>query len=270
MSPNPKNATAMTPVSATPLAAMSDEMLAMTEQDAGDDFRPDPSDLILPLITVFQSNSPGADKRSPDFNGGEPGSFHFRNDLIPVRDGVIGFDAIPVWEEKLWLESGPTRGSGLSGRHSTRPDDVETRINQEDGARRPVLVRRGTNNQLQEVREFYILVDGKPYVLSFHGTGHTTAKRWLTYLGQLQHPRTSKVLPWYAHKYRITTRAESNALGRWFGVHFEDRGCVSVAEYQAAKAFRAVIARGAYRVDMSAADSAPQVLEHSKQAPGVA
>ena len=77
---------------------------------------------------------------------------------------------------------------------SIRPDDVETRINPEDG-KRPLLVRRGTNNVLQEVREFYILNDLKPYVFSFHGTGHTTAKRWLTHISQLQHPKTGAILP---------------------------------------------------------------------------
>lgn len=101
-----------------PLTTMSNELLAATELDSGDAFRPDPADLILPLITVFQSNSPGIDKRSPDYiAGAEAGCFHFRNDLIPICDGVVGFDAIPVWEEKLWLEWGQTRGSGLFGRH---------------------------------------------------------------------------------------------------------------------------------------------------------
>ena len=201
----------------------------------------------------MQSNSSITDKRSPDYRPGcEPGAFWFRNDLIEIRDGVIGFECIPCGMQTVWLEWAPLRGGGLLGRHLEQPTDVELRANPEGGSKRPLLVRRGSNNVLQQAREFYILVDGKPYVLPFHGTGHTTAKRWQTYFNQLRHPRTGGILPSYAHKYLLTTVAQSNALGRWFGVHFEDRGAVTLAEYQAARELHAIISRGAFRVDMPA------------------
>jgi hypothetical protein len=109
---------------------------------------------------------------------------------------------------------------------------------------------------VQQAREFYILVDGKPYVLSFHGSGHTTARKWQSHFYQFKHPKTGDILPSYARKYLLTTVAQSNALGRWFGVKFEDRGFVSKAEYEVARELHKIIARGAYRVELSAADAA--------------
>ena len=114
-------------------------------------------------------------------------------------------------------------------------------------------VRRGSGNVLQETREFFIMTpDGKPYLFPFHGTGHTTARRWQTYFKQFRHPQTGKVMASFSRKYLLTTVAQSNRLGHWFGVQFTDRGWVSQSEYDAAKALHAIVARGAYRVEMPA------------------
>ena len=238
----PKNAPGVPAPAGQPLPSIPDDMLEITAQDAGLGVSTDPDDQILPLITVLQTNSPITDKRSTDYiAGAEAGAFWFRGDLIPIRDGVIGFDAIPCGMLTVWNEWGPTRGSGLFGRHPKQPDDVELRANQEDGGKRPQLIRRN-GNVVQQAREFYLLVDGKPYCLPFHGTGHTTAKRWQAYMAQLRHPKTNGVLPSYTHRYLLTTTSQNNALGRWFGVKFEDRGAVSLPEFQAARALHAIIA----------------------------
>jgi hypothetical protein len=128
-------------------------------------------------------------------------------------------------------------------------------VNQED-AKRPLWVLPN-GNQLQETREFYLLVDGRPYVLPFHGTGHTTARKWQTYMAQLRHPKTGGVLPSYAFKYLLRTTTQSNSKGHhWFGVTFENCGPVSMVEYKAARELHAVIQRGAYRVEMPAIEAA--------------
>ena len=257
------NATALVPLSGEASPVVPDDLLDVTARDAGLGVSTDPADQILPLITVLQNNSPVVDKRSADhIAGAEAGCFRFRGDLIEIRDGVAGFTCIPCAMRIVWLEWGPARGSGLFGRHPKRPDDVDVR--QEDGAKWPLLVRRGSGNVLQETREFYILVDGKPYVLSFHGTGHTTARKWQSHFHQFRHPKTGGLLPAYARKYRITTVAQSNASGRWFAVKFEDLGWVSKAEYEAGRGLHEVIARGTYRVELSAADTTPQLPESNK------
>jgi hypothetical protein len=129
MSDDPKKA-AVVPLPGAPTPSVPDELLDVTAQDAGLGVSRDPADLILPLITVLQQNSPQCEKRDPAYiNGAEPSCFWFRNDLIPIRDGVAGFICIPCDMDTVWLEWGPTRGSGLLGRHLEQPTDVEVRDN---------------------------------------------------------------------------------------------------------------------------------------------
>jgi hypothetical protein len=251
---NPKPAAVAPHSEPQPPSAMSDEMLALTAEDAGFGVSTDPADLILPLITVLQNNSPICDMRSADYiDGAVAGAFWFRGDRIEIRDGVIGFDCVPVKMVPGWLEWGPSRGDGLRGRHLKQPEDVETRISQEDGRSKQQLVRRGTGNVLQEVREFFVMVDGKPYVLSFHGSGHTVARKWQTYFNQFRHPKTGGIMPSYSRRYHLVTVTQNNKLGRWFNVKFEDRGDVTMPEYLAARELHAIVKRGAFRIDMSEA-----------------
>jgi hypothetical protein len=79
---------------------------------------------------------------------------------------------------------------------------------------------------------------------------------WQTHFGQFLHPKTGKPLPSFARKYLLTTTPDSNDLGRWFAIRFVDKGWVSPAEYEAARALREVVARGAYRVEVSGATTA--------------
>ena len=63
------------------------------------------------------------------------------------------------------------------------------------------------------------------------------------------------VLASHARKYKLTTKAKSNAWGRWFGVKFQDLGYVSKAEYDLARELHKIAERGAYRVELSIQNS---------------
>jgi hypothetical protein len=165
------------PASGHALPGVPDDLLEITKQDAGLGSSPDPQDRLLPLITVLQTNSPICDKRSPThIAGAEPGNFWFRNDLIPIRDGVTGFLCVPCGMQRVWLEWGPTRGSGLFGRHSEQPKNVIMRQSEDGG--RMVMAIADSGNVIVETREVFVLVDGKPYVFSVHGTAHTAVRMW--------------------------------------------------------------------------------------------
>jgi hypothetical protein len=241
MNDDPKNSTALT--------TLSDEMLALTEPLAGLGISDKAEDRLIPLITVLQSMHTQCSKHSPDFvPGAEPGKIWFRDDMVPIRDS---FEAIPVHMLTIYLEWGPTRGSGLFGRHLTLPDDAVSQASA-DGKGRPLMVRRGSGNVLQHVREFFVLVDGVARILPFHGDGHTTARRLQHYFTQLRHPRTNRILPSFSHRYRFDTFLKHGQLGDWFALRFTDLGPVSVPEFKAALALYEVIERGSYRVDMTA------------------
>lgn len=225
------------------LPAEQDEYLALTEQYAerGVSFKQE--DQLLPLIYVLQQMSPQVDKRGDNhIEGAEAGDFWLRNALKPIRNGEEGIIAIPVEMVHCWVEWLPNRG-GFVERHDDPPKDMVSKmIRGDDGRERKTLVR-GNGNIIAETREFYMLVDGDPYVFPCTSTKHTFAKQWQTMFHRFKHPKTGKILPAFAHKYRLSTIPASNALGKWFGLKFEDEGETPVAELKVAIAFSEAVAK---------------------------
>jgi hypothetical protein len=243
---------ALVPSSSGALPAVPDELLEITKHDAGDGLSHDPADQLLPLVVVLQQNSPQCNKRLPEhIDGAEAGRFWFRNDVIPIRDE---FDCIRCGSEHVWLEWGPMRGSGLFGRYLQKPDNLVQRKSEENG--RLEWIRPDNKHVIQETREAYLLIDGKPYVLSFHGSGHTIARQWESRLHQTLHPETKREMPAYSQVYHLSTFADSNSKGDWFSVKVDFSGFVqSREEYDRAKEFAQVIKRGTYRIEMNKSDS---------------
>jgi hypothetical protein len=254
---NPKNSSALTPIGGAALPTVPDELLEVTAADGPLGVSQDPIDQLLFYILLFQTNSPQVDKFSPNYVAGAgPGAIWFRGDVIEVRDGVVGFEAIVCHYLRVWNIWGPVRGSGLQGKLLAPPPAAEVEMRQLPDSTRPQLVFRDSGNVLQECRELYVLVNGRPYVMPFHGSGHRTVKQLQMTLSQYLHPKTQRALPAYAHKFLVQTTPMSNGKGRWFGFKFTRRGFTTVAEYEAGRELYRAIARGAYRVEQSDAAQA--------------
>jgi hypothetical protein len=222
----------------------------MAEQDSGAGVSFKPEDQLLPLIYVLQTGSPAVEKRGDSYvEGANPGDFWLRNAIIPIRNGEEGIIAIPVEMVRTWIEWLPNRG-GFVARHDSPPEDMTQRtVRGDDGRERQSLVRGGSGNIVQDTREFYLLVDGQPYVLPCTGTKHTFARSWNMLFHQFLHPKTGNVMPSFARKYRLTTVPASNAVGKWFGLKFQDLGPVTVPEYQAAKTLYQAVQKGEKRAE---------------------
>jgi hypothetical protein len=226
------------------LPAEQEEYLALTEQYAerGVSFKAE--DQLVPLIYVLQALSPQVEKRGDNYiEGAEAGDFWLRNSLDPIRNGEEGIIAVPVDMFRTWIEWLPNRG-GFVARHNAPPGDMVAKmIRGDDGREREVMVR-GNGNFIVDTREFYIMVDGDPYVFPCSSTKHTFARSWQTMFHRFKHPKTGKILPAFAHKYRISTVPQSNVHGKWFGLKFEDAGKSSLDELKAGIAFSNAIAEG--------------------------
>jgi len=207
-------------------------------------------DQLLPLIYVLQSNSPACGKRTEAYiEGAEPGHFWFRNALSPIVNGETGFDCIPCEMVHTWIEWRPNRG-GFAGRHEAEPADCQDQlVRGDDGKERKIRVRKSNGNTVQETREFYIMVNDRPYVLPCSGTKHTFARQWQTMFHQFTNPKTGGVLPAFARKYHLSTIPASNASGDWFALKFEDLGFVPLAQYTKAKVFYEQVKRGEKRAE---------------------
>jgi hypothetical protein len=226
------------------LPAENDEYLELTGQYAerGVSFKSE--DQLLPLIYVLQNMSPQVDKRGSNYiEGAEPGDFWLRNDLKPIRNGEEGIEAIPVEMFRTWIEWLPNRG-GFVARHDAPPTDMVAKIIRGDDGRERQVTARGNGNLIVDTREFYIMVNNDPYVLPCSSTKHTFARQWQTMFHRFKHPKTGKVMPAFARKYHLTTIPASNALGKWFGLKFEDMGEASLNEIKAAIAFSNAVIKG--------------------------
>ena len=248
--PRTEPGTALQEVSAVQRMPVPDDLLGVTEADAGMGVSFKQEDQLLPLIYILQTNSPVVEKRGDVYiDGAEPGHFWLRNSLIPIRDGVEGIEAIPCEMIHTWIEWLPNR-QGFVARHDEPPKDMAERtVRDDNGREKQILVRAGNGNVIQDTREFYIIVDGQPFVLPCTGTKHTFARQWQTMFHQFRHPKTNQIMPSFSRKYKLTTVPASNAIGKWFGVKFEDLGWVAKSEYDAAKAFHSAVKRGEKRAE---------------------
>lgn len=221
------------------------ELLEQTKQDAGMGISFKPEDQLLPLIYVLQTGSPIVDKRGDNhIEGAEPGHFWLRNSIDPIKDGEEGIVAIPCEMQRTWIEWLPNR-QGFVARHDAPPRDIKTStVRGDDGRERQILVRGDSGNTIQDTREFFLLVGGQPFVLPCTGTKHTFARQWNTYYKQFKHPHTGDFMPAFSRKYRLTTVPASNAVGKWFGIKFQDEGYVTKPEYDAAKSLCMAVRKG--------------------------
>lgn len=220
-----------------------EDMLEVTAQDAGLGVSFKPEDQLIPLIYVLQSNSPIVNKRSEQYvQDAEPGHFWLRGALQPIRSGVEGINAIPCGMERSWIEWLPDRG-GFVRRHPEAPEGMVSRvIRGDDGKERNVMMLE--DNLIVDTREFYVMVDGHPYVFPCSSTKHTFARQWQSYFHQLTHPKTGQVMPSASQLYKLTTIPVSNSKGEWFGLKFQFLGYVPKPVYEHAKAFANSVKRG--------------------------
>ena len=56
-------------------------------------------------------------------------------------------------------------------------------------------------------------------------------------------------MPSFSRKYRLTTIPSSNAIGKWFGVKFQDEGYVTKVEYDRAKTLCIEVRAGKKRAE---------------------
>jgi hypothetical protein len=235
-------------------AVLPANLADLAAADAGRGISTDPADQSLPLVYILQTGSDPCERRGAGYiDGAEPGHFLLRGAANPIRSGIDGITAINCGIRRSWLEWLPSRG-GFAARHDKRPGDAELHA---DGPKRR-LVRSSNDNEIEETREVFLLIEGRPYLLSCPSTRNQFAREWNTYCGQFMHPTTGRPLPSYAREYRLTTVPTSNTLGSWFKPKFTDLGWVGdVGTYIAARALNAIVesgrARGNYQDGADAA-----------------
>lgn len=236
---------------------ISPELLDLAQQDAGRGVSFQAEDQLIPLIYVLQSNSPVVDKRNKDtyIEGAESGHFWLRGAIHPIMDGEEGIEAIPCGMQHTWIEWLPNR-QGFVARHNEQPKDTETRTIRGDDGREKNVLCRPNGNLIQETREFYVLVDGHPYVLPCAGTKHMFARQWQSMFHQYRHPKTGDVMPSYLRKYKLVTFLQTREQNKWYNIKFEDLGTVTVPEFMTGRALNESVQKGGGKAEAPLASHA--------------
>src|SRR5262245_40026935 len=177
------------------------ELEQLTEQDSGMGVSDQFADMLTPIVSILQVNSPQVDVRGADYiTDAAPGMFWLRGSDPPIRESL---DVICCGMLHTFTEWPPGRTGNLVGRHNDLPDDVEITIDSASG--RQTYVRRDNKNVLVDTRELYVAIDGQLHMLPATGTKHTAVRALETFFNQQRNPKTGSVLPSFAHRLRLTT-----------------------------------------------------------------
>lgn len=212
-------------------------------------------DFALPFLRLLTNTSPEVGS----MEGAMPGMIlnTVTNELF---DGKKGITVIPVAYVRQYIEWAP-RGAGSGAPVAIYPatSDVLSRTHREPGDSKDYL---DNGNYIENTANHYVMVVNKdgipePALITMKSTQLKKSRKWNSMLmsTKLMGKNGPFTPPMYSHLYRLTTQAESNDKGKWFGWEIEKIGPVEdMSLYAAAKAFAQQIGAGEVKVKHEHAD----------------
>jgi hypothetical protein len=217
------------------------------------DDAPDLAPLGPRPIKQLQNNSPEAMRGDPAYiPGAEGGDFLVpRGEEITLYKGATGLEVIFVSFEEYFLEWPAVRGAGSGGpldRHVAMPSDANWVLDQATG-RKACL--RANGSKIEKTVYGHALIDGAPGTFVFRSTAYPIGRSHASLASLLKVKIDDEEIRVVGAKWRVTSRLESNNLGRWFVPQidligkFGSANGPTLAEARAAKALRIALKTGA-------------------------
>ena len=237
----------------TDVAAKNEGALAlnsMFEEDALSGFEGmNQDDFALPFLRLLTNTSPEVG----EVEGAMPGMV-YNTVTGDLYDGKKGIEVVPCAYVRQYIEWAP-RGSGSGAPVAMYPatSDVLSRTHREPGDNKDYL---DNGNYIENTANHYVMVirdDGtpEPALISMKSTQLKKSRKWNSMMQSVKVAGKNGLFtpPMYSQVYRLTTVAESNDKGKWFGWEVERVGPVEDAGvYQAAKAFALSVNAGDVKV----------------------
>jgi hypothetical protein len=227
------------------------------EQDASSGFEGmSQDDFALPFLRLLTSTSPEVG----EMDGALPGMM-LNTVTGELHDGKKGVLVIPCAYVRQYIEWAP-RGTGSGAPISIYPatSDILSRTHREPGDNKDYL---DSGNYIENTANHYVMVINdqgfpEPALITMKSTQLKKSRKWNSMMMsvKLMGKNGAYTPPMYSQVYRLTTQAESNDKGKWFGWEIERVGPVENMDlYHAAKAFAAQVGSGAVRVKHESDDA---------------
>ena len=229
----------------TALAIMSD-----LEQDAGAGFDTmTQEDYALPFLRLLTNTSPEVGS----VDGAMPGMV-LNSVTGELFDGKKGLFVVPCAYIRQYIEWAP-RGQGTGAPVHIYPatSDILSQTSREPGDNKDYLAN---GNYIENSANHYVMVidaDGvpSPALIVMKSTQLKKSRKWNSMMQAVKMQGKNGLFtpPMYSQIYRLTTAAESNDKGKWYGWEIERVGAVDSADlYQTCKSFATSINAGEVKV----------------------
>lgn len=220
------------------------------EEDAQSGFNGmNQDDFALPFLRLLTATSP----EIGELEGAMPGMI-YNTVTGELYDGKKGIEVIPVAYVRQYIEWAP-RGSGSGAPIAIYPatSDILSRTHREPGDNKDYL---DNGNYIENTANHYVMVLGSdgvpnPALITMKSTQLKKSRKWNSMMMSVKMMGKNGPFtpPMYSHIYRLTTQAESNDKGKWYGWEIEKVGPVEdMNAYAAAKAFATQINSGEVKV----------------------
>ena len=216
------------------------------EEDASSSFAGmNQDDFALPFLRLLTNTSPEVG----EIDGALPGMI-YNSVTGQLYDGKKGIQVIPCAYVRQYIEWAP-RGSGSGAPIHIYPStsDILSRTHREPGENKDYL---DNGNYIENTANHYVMVVDEngvpsPALIVMKSTQLKKSRKWNSMMQsvKLQGKNGLFTPPMYSQLYRLTTQAESNDKGKWFGWEVERIGTVEdEGVYQIAKAFAQSVSSG--------------------------
>jgi len=216
------------------------------EEDASSSFAGmSQDDFALPFLRLLTNTSPEVG----EIDGALPGMI-YNSVTGQLYDGKKGISVIPCAYVRQYIEWAP-RGSGSGAPIHIYPStsDILSRTHREPGENKDYL---DNGNYIENTANHYVMVVDEngvpsPALIVMKSTQLKKSRKWNSMMQsvKLQGKNGLFTPPMYSQLYRLSTQAESNDKGKWFGWEVERIGTVEdEGVYQIAKAFAQSVTSG--------------------------
>ena len=220
------------------------------EQDAQSGFENmSQDDFALPFLKLLTNTSPEVG----EMDGALPGMV-LNSVTGQLYDGKKGLMVLPVAYVRQYIEWAP-RGSGSGAPMNIYPatSDILSRTHREPGDNKDYL---DNGNYIENTANHYVMIIGdsgipEPALITMKSTQLKKSRKWNSMMMSTKMMGTNGPFtpPMYSQVYRLTTQAESNDKGKWFGWEVEKIGPVEdMNAYKAAKSFATQVGTGEVKV----------------------